>query len=86
MDRVWPLRDAKAKFTEIVRLAASEGPQILTHRGVETAAVVSIADLRRIRAATVPVKDLLLHAPKLDEDIIEIIDTRQKDTDRDFNP
>ena len=84
MTKVWPIQDAKAKFAEVVRLASSEGPQILSHRGVETAAIVSIADLQRIRQATVPVRDLLLDAPKLDEDIIEIINTRQRDTDRDF--
>lgn len=84
MSKAWPIQDAKAKFAEIVRLAAHEGPQILTHRGVETAAVVSIADLRRIQAATVPVRDVLLDGPTLDDDIVDAINDRSRDTGREF--
>ena len=84
MTKVWPAQDAKAKFAELMRLATSEGPQIVTHRGVETVAIVSIADLRRIQEATVPVRDLLLDAPKLDDDIIDLINERSRDTGREF--
>lgn len=85
MSKVWPVQDAKAKFAEVIRLATSEGPQILTHRGVETAAIVSMEDLRRIREATVPVKNVLLEAPKLDQDIIDFILDRPRDTGRDID-
>ena len=83
MTKVWPIQDAKAKFAEIVRLAGSEGPQVLTHRGVETAAVVSIDDLRRIQAAKEPEVDLLLHGPKLDDDIVDAINSRPVEPWRD---
>ncbi|HWA92055.1 MAG TPA: type II toxin-antitoxin system Phd/YefM family antitoxin [Rhizomicrobium sp.] len=77
MTKVWPIQDAKAKFAEIVRLAGSEGPQILTHRGVETAAVVSIDDLRRIQAAKEPEVNLLLHGPVLEDYIVDAINYRR---------
>jgi antitoxin Phd len=31
--RVWSLQEAKAKFSEVVRLAQSEGPQLVTVHG-----------------------------------------------------
>ncbi len=40
--RVWSLQEAKAKFSEVVRLARTEGPQTVTVHG-EPAVVVSAA-------------------------------------------
>jgi prevent-host-death family protein len=38
--RIWPLQEAKAKFSELVRLAQSEGPQTVTVHG-EPAVVIT---------------------------------------------
>jgi antitoxin (DNA-binding transcriptional repressor) of toxin-antitoxin stability system len=38
--RVWPLQEAKAKFSELVRLAQTEGPQTVTVHG-EPAVTIS---------------------------------------------
>ena len=84
MSKIWPVQDAKAKFAEIVRRATSEGPQILTHRGVETAAVVSMDDLRRLLEAKEPERNVLLDGPTLDDDIVDAINQRSRDTGRDF--
>lgn len=83
MTKIWPIQDAKAKFAEIVRLAGSEGPQILTHRGVETAAVVSIDDLRRLQALKGTEVDLLLCGPVLPDDIVDAINCRPQEPWRD---
>jgi antitoxin (DNA-binding transcriptional repressor) of toxin-antitoxin stability system len=32
MDKIWPVQDAKARFSEVLREAESE-PQIITYRG-----------------------------------------------------
>jgi antitoxin Phd len=85
MNKVWPIQDAKAKFAEIVRRAVSEGPQILTHRGVETAAVVSMDDLRRIQEVQVPERNVLLEGPTLDDDIVDAINERSRDTGREID-
>jgi prevent-host-death family protein len=38
--RTWKLEDAKARFSEVVRRAQSEGPQRVTIRGREAAVVM----------------------------------------------
>ncbi|MDE2447022.1 MAG: type II toxin-antitoxin system Phd/YefM family antitoxin [Alphaproteobacteria bacterium] len=43
--RVWSLQDAKAKFSEVVRLAQSEGPQIVTVHGQPSVEIVSSSPL-----------------------------------------
>jgi len=60
-DRVWKLEDAKAKFSEVVRLARSEGPQRVTLRGKEAVAVVAIEELDRMtsRAPAKPEPSLI---------------------------
>jgi antitoxin Phd len=47
----WKLEDAKARFSEVVRLAESEGPQRVTVRGREAVVVMSVAELKRILPA-----------------------------------
>jgi prevent-host-death family protein len=41
--RVWSLQEAKAKFSEVVRLAQADGPQTVTVHG-KPAVVISAAD------------------------------------------
>jgi prevent-host-death family protein len=48
--RVWSLQEAKAKFSEVVRLAQTEGPQTVTVHGKE---VVTITKTKA-RPAEVP--------------------------------
>jgi len=44
----WKLEDAKARFSEVVRRADSDGPQMVTVRGKETAVVLSAADFAKL--------------------------------------
>jgi prevent-host-death family protein len=46
--RVWKLEDAKARFSEVVRRARSEGPQRVTHRGTDAVVVVSADDFKQL--------------------------------------
>ena len=48
MGKIWPLQDAKARFSEIVR-AASKEPQFITVRGEEAAVLVSAGEYRRLK-------------------------------------
>jgi antitoxin Phd len=43
----WALQDAKARFSEVVRKAKSEGPQRITLHGREEAVVISVEEYRR---------------------------------------
>lgn len=78
----WQLQTAKAKLGEVIRRAAKEGPQIVTYRGEETAAVVSIEDLRLIEKRRPSLADHLLSGPKLDEEVIACINDRSLDRGR----
>jgi prevent-host-death family protein len=45
----WLLQDAKARFSELVRKARSEGPQLVTVRGREEVVVVAADEFRRLK-------------------------------------
>jgi prevent-host-death family protein len=44
----WKLEDAKARFSEVVRLARSEGPQRVTVRGRDSVVVISVEEHERL--------------------------------------
>ena len=48
LSRPWKLEDAKARFSEVVRLAQSQGPQRVTVRGRDAVVVMSVEELKRI--------------------------------------
>ena len=59
--RTWQVQDAKARFSELLEASLSEGPQIVTKRGIEAAVVVAATEWRRLQSAARPaLKDLLL--------------------------
>ena len=57
----WPVQDAKSRFSELLSACISEGPQLVTRRGAETAVLVDINEWKRLNAAARPsLKSLLL--------------------------
>ncbi len=84
MSHIWQLQEAKAKLSEVVKLAASEGPQVVTCRGVEAAVVLSMADYKRLEAAKPSFVDHLLAMPRLDDNLIAKLEERSKDTGREI--
>jgi prevent-host-death family protein len=59
--KVWPVQDAKARFSELLDTCLREGPQIVTKRGAETAVLVPVEDWRRLQQSARPtLKELLL--------------------------
>lgn len=59
--RHWPVQDAKARFSELLEACATEGPQMVTKRGVEAAVLVPVAEWRRMKdRARQSLKELLL--------------------------
>lgn len=44
----WQIQDAKAKFSELIRAAGSEGPQDITHHGKSVAVVLSRDTFNRL--------------------------------------
>lgn len=45
----WPLQDAKARFSELVRRVRSEGPQRVTVHGRDEVVVISAEEFRRLK-------------------------------------
>jgi prevent-host-death family protein len=45
----WPLQDAKARFSELVRRVRSEGPQHVTVHGRDEVVVISADEFRRLK-------------------------------------
>jgi antitoxin Phd len=68
---IWPVQDAKARFSEFLDTCLEDGPQVVSRRGMEAAVLVPITQWRRLQAASQPtLKDLLLSdAGRADLDI-----------------
>ena len=59
--QVWPIQDAKARFSEFLETCLAEGPQMVTKRGSEAAVLVPVGEWKRLQAAARPsLKQLLL--------------------------
>jgi prevent-host-death family protein len=59
--KIWPVQDAKARFSEFLDTCVREGPQMVTRRGEEQAVLVPVTEWRRLVESRVPsLKDLLL--------------------------
>lgn len=69
--RLWPVQDAKARFSEMLDATIKEGPQIVTKRGVETAVLVPIQEWLRLNPRPRrTLKELLLaDEPRFDLDL-----------------
>ena len=62
----WPVQDAKQRFSELIRTAHVEGPQVVTRHGEEIAVVVDIVDYRRLKGEVIEFKDYLRSGPASD--------------------
>jgi len=56
----WQLQHAKARLSEVIQVAARNGPQTITQRGIETAVVVSIEEWKRLKSQQPHTKRTLL--------------------------
>jgi antitoxin Phd len=63
----WQVQEAKQRFSELVRAARADGPQVVTRHGEEIAVVIDIDDYRRLSAETAGFKEYLRSGPSLDD-------------------
>ena len=52
--RTWQVRDAKARFSELLEACLKDGPQIVTKRGIEAAVLVPVEEWRRFQGGGRP--------------------------------
>lgn len=61
MKKTWQVQDAKARFSEFLKASLTEGPQVVTLRGVEAAVLLPVGEWRDLRERARPsLKSLLL--------------------------
>jgi prevent-host-death family protein len=60
----WQVQEAKQRFSELVRQARDDGPQVVTKHGQEVAVVVAMEDYRRLTGRT-DFKQVLVSVPDL---------------------
>jgi prevent-host-death family protein len=61
----WQLQEAKQKFSELVRRALEDGPQVVTRHGEEVVVVVPAEEFRRLTGDKPDFKEFLMSAPDL---------------------
>ncbi len=77
----WQLQEAKQKFSELVRRALDEGPQVVTRHGQEVVVVLSAQEFRRLQGHARNFKDFLLGGPDLSLLDLERAPDRARDVD-----
>ena len=81
----WQLQDAKARFSELVRRAVEEGPQHVSVRGEPAAVVLSEAEYRQLTESRPSIVDHILSGEAWSDDLVEAINDRTHQTDRDVD-
>jgi antitoxin Phd len=78
----WKLEDAKARLSEVVRLAATRGPQLVTVRGREAAIILAPDEYRQLLPRPRGQKPLVQFLRSLGLDGLDI--KRERDTGREI--
>ncbi len=76
----WQVQEAKARLSEVIERAQSEGPQTITRHGAARAVLLSMEDYEALLARQPDFKAYLLGGPKLNDFAIE----RDRDTGREI--
>jgi prevent-host-death family protein len=63
----WQVQDAKQRFSELLRTAQIDGPQIVTRHGQQIAVVVEISEFRHLQGQAADLKDYLRSGPDFDD-------------------
>ncbi len=79
---VWQLQEAKNKFSQVVDNSLSEGPQIITRHGKNTAVLMDYRDYEKIIQPRPTFKDIINDFRELEFPDIE----REKDPTGRANP
>lgn len=77
----WRLEEAKARFSEVVRRARTEGPQHVTVRGQDAVVVIAVEELERLLPPVAPQQSLLAFLQSLDLGGLDL--DRERDLGRD---
>lgn len=79
----WQVQEAKQRFSEVVREAIDNGPQVITRHAEEVAVVISMSEYRRLSGSKPDFKEFLVSGPRLDFDLLDL--ERSPDLPRDVD-
>jgi prevent-host-death family protein len=68
-DQAWSVADAKARLSELLDRAISDGPQAITRRGREIAVVVSVEEWRKKSSRSGSLAEFLAAYPLRDSEL-----------------
>ncbi|MFI7703775.1 type II toxin-antitoxin system Phd/YefM family antitoxin [Nonomuraea sp. NPDC049480] len=80
----WQLQEAKQRFSEVVRRAHDEGPQIVMRHGRDVAVIIDMEEYRQLKdqGPKPDFKEFLLSGPDLSElDLARDKSTEMRDID-----
>src|SRR5437764_1364208 len=83
-ERSWQLQTAKAKFSEVFRLARTEGPQRITRQGKDSVVVISEEEYKRLTAKARRPKSLVQFFRESPLVSVRLDPQRDKETGRDI--
>lgn len=69
MTQTWQLQEAKNKLSKVVDDALSQGPQIITRRGVEVVIVIAYDQFKKMTVSEQKLSDFFRSSPFVDEDL-----------------
>jgi antitoxin Phd len=69
MVRLWPLYEAKNKFSELIDKALSQGPQVVTRRGEEVVVILSKDEYSRLRKSEPSLVEFFRTSPLVGVDL-----------------
>ncbi len=78
----WQLQEAKARLSEVVRQACSEGPQTITVRGEDAVVVLSAEQYASLAKPSRSLYEVLRSSPVREEDIDTIFARGPQTDDR----
>lgn len=76
----WQIQEAKQRFSEVIRHANDEGPQMITHRGQPTVWIISDKDYHKLAQSRESIVDFFQRSPHREDDELKI--ERRKDLPR----
>jgi antitoxin Phd len=62
--KVWSVQAPKARFSKLLKASLTEGPQIVTLRGIEAAVLISMEEWQSLRERARPGLKAFLLAPE----------------------
>ena len=78
----WQLQDAKARFSEVVRRAQTDGPQHVSIRGEPTVVVISEHAYRNLTSTRPSIVDHILSGEAWSDELVDAINDRREASER----